>query len=84
MALGQQIEAHYGRPQDIEWARAGDQFYILQSRPITTLAPLTGESMDGVEYNRTMFVELFPDPFSPVFLESIRPLLRSMLDYTFR
>jgi pyruvate,water dikinase len=30
-----------------------------------------------------MFVELFPDPLSPVFLESIRPLFRSMLDFTF-
>jgi pyruvate,water dikinase len=83
VALAQRIEAHYGQPQDIEWARAGDQFYILQSRPITTLAPLTGEGMAGIEYNRTMFVELFPDPLSPVFLESIRPLLRSMLDFTF-
>jgi hypothetical protein len=36
-----------------------------------------------VEYNRTMFVELFPDPLSPVFLASIRPLLQSMLDFTF-
>ena len=32
-----QVEAHYGSPQDIEWAEADGQFYILQSRPITTL-----------------------------------------------
>ena len=31
------IEEHYGIPQDIEWALAGDKLYILQSRPITTL-----------------------------------------------
>lgn len=32
------IENHYGTPQDIEWAREGGKFYIVQSRPITTLA----------------------------------------------
>jgi pyruvate,water dikinase len=32
------IEKHYGRPQDIEWAMKGDKFYIVQSRPITTLS----------------------------------------------
>jgi len=33
------IETHYGFPCDIEWAREGDEFYIVQSRPITTLSP---------------------------------------------
>ena len=32
------VENHYGAPQDIEWAEAGGEFYIVQSRPITTLA----------------------------------------------
>src|SRR3989344_4216089 len=31
------IEKHYGFPCDIEWAREGGKFYIVQSRPITTL-----------------------------------------------
>jgi len=31
------IEKHYKHPQDIEWARANNKFYITQSRPITTL-----------------------------------------------
>ncbi|MBL8768642.1 MAG: hypothetical protein JNL94_14795, partial [Planctomycetes bacterium] len=35
--FGQRIEAHYGSPQDIEWARAGGRWSILQTRPITTL-----------------------------------------------
>jgi pyruvate,water dikinase len=33
--LGIRIEQHYGRPQDIEWALFGDQFFILQARPVT-------------------------------------------------
>ena len=31
------IEDHCGFPVDIEWAKEGKYFYILQSRPITTL-----------------------------------------------
>lgn len=33
------IENHYGFPCDIEWAYENGVFYILQSRPITTLPP---------------------------------------------
>jgi pyruvate,water dikinase len=32
------IEDHYKLPQDIEWAMEGGEFYIVQSRPITTLS----------------------------------------------
>ncbi len=35
--LCKKIEAHYGKPQDIEWAFAKGKLYIVQSRPITTL-----------------------------------------------
>jgi phosphoenolpyruvate synthase/pyruvate phosphate dikinase len=38
--LGRRIESHLGRPQDIEWCLAGDEFHIVQSRPITTLFPI--------------------------------------------
>jgi rifampicin phosphotransferase len=36
VALGRRVTAHYdGYPQDIEWAIADDQLYLLQARPIT-------------------------------------------------
>lgn len=38
--IGRKIEAHFGHPQDIEWCLAEDTFYIVQSRPITTLYPI--------------------------------------------
>jgi phosphoenolpyruvate synthase/pyruvate phosphate dikinase len=38
--IGRKIEEHFGCPQDIEWCFADDTFYILQSRPITTLYPI--------------------------------------------
>jgi pyruvate,water dikinase len=31
------IEKHYKTPQDIEWVLKKGKFYIVQSRPITTL-----------------------------------------------
>lgn len=38
--MGRAIEAHFGTPQDIEWCLADGSFYIVQSRPITTLYPI--------------------------------------------
>lgn len=37
ISAAQNIEEHYGVPQDIEWAIEGGKLYITQSRPITTL-----------------------------------------------
>jgi rifampicin phosphotransferase len=47
--LGRQIEAHFGLPQDIEWCLVGDDFQIVQSRPITTLFPIP-EIGDGANH----------------------------------
>jgi rifampicin phosphotransferase len=45
--LGRRIEAHFGRPQDIEWCLTDDGFQIVQSRPITTLFPIPATSDQG-------------------------------------
>ena len=45
--LGRRIEAHFGRPQDIEWCLVDDGFQIVQSRPITTLFPIPATSDQG-------------------------------------
>ncbi|MBD2165426.1 phosphoenolpyruvate synthase [Calothrix membranacea FACHB-236] len=38
--IARKIEEHFGCPQDIEWCLVDDTFYIVQSRPITTLYPI--------------------------------------------
>ena len=46
-SLGLSVEAHYGSPQDTEWAIADGHQYLVQSRPITTLgsnAQLEGQA----------------------------------------
>jgi len=35
--IAEKIEAHYGVPQDIEWAVEKGKIHILQARPITTM-----------------------------------------------
>lgn len=41
--IGRQIETHFNSPQDIEWCLAEGSFYVVQSRPITTLFPVPEE-----------------------------------------
>lgn len=45
--IGRKIEKHFGYPQDIEWCLADDKFYIVQSRPVTTLYPVPDANDDG-------------------------------------
>jgi len=40
--LGDAVMTFYGRPQDIEWAVADGQLYLLQARPVTTVAQNRG------------------------------------------
>lgn len=40
VGIGRKIEEHFAYPQDIEWCLLDDTFYIVQSRPITTLFPI--------------------------------------------
>jgi phosphohistidine swiveling domain-containing protein len=73
---GATIEHHYGTPQDIEWALAGGEFFIVQSRPITSLPePMADPPTDWSvpvpkgTYWRASIVEQMPDPLSPLFAD---------------
>lgn len=50
-----QIEGHYGKPMDIEWARDGEtgELYILQARPETVQAGRSAGSFDLFRLNKT-------------------------------
>ena len=47
---GRDIEQHFQMPQDIEWAIADEQIFILQARPITTLATVQSGIRRQEEY----------------------------------
>jgi phosphohistidine swiveling domain-containing protein len=77
-AYGTRIENHFGASQDIEWARADERFWILQSRPITALpdaeAPVPTDwtvPEPTAMYVRASIVEQLPDPLSPLFADMI-------------
>ena len=45
--MGKRVQAHYGKPQDTEWAFHAGNLFLLQSRPITTLDENAGEAASG-------------------------------------
>ena len=51
------IEQHYGAPQDVEWCHDGEDFWVVQSWPITTGQSRTSE----IEWTRANHVEVLPD-----------------------
>ncbi|MFR0357389.1 rifamycin-inactivating phosphotransferase [Streptomyces sediminimaris] len=65
--LGRRIEAHFGRPQDIEWCLADDGFHIVQSRPITTLFPVPETAdQDNHVYVSVGHQQMMTDPMKPL------------------
>jgi len=65
--LGRRIEAHFGRPQDVEWCLVDDGFHIVQSRPITTLFPIpaAGDRENHV-YVSVGHQQMMTDPMKPL------------------
>lgn len=64
---GKQIEAHFGSPQDIEWCLADDIFYIVQSRPITTLFPVPeNNDQENHVYISVGHQQMMTDPMKPL------------------
>ena len=65
--MGRKIEEHFGRPQDIEWCLVDDAFYIVQSRPITTLYPIP-EANDEKNhvYVSVGHQQMMTDPLKPL------------------
>ena len=76
--IGMQVDSFYGAPQDVEWAYAKEQFYLLQARPITTLTDAaeieqlrrqeievlqTKADEGGTVWSRYNLAEVLPAPF---------------------
>ncbi|WP_163856591.1 phosphoenolpyruvate synthase [Paenibacillus elgii] len=65
--IGRQIEAYFGCPQDIEWCLAHDTFYIVQSRPITTLYPIPeANDQENHVYVSVGHQQMMTDPMKPL------------------
>jgi len=65
--IGRKIEAHFGRPQDIEWCLVDDTFYIVQSRPITTSYPIPeANDQENHVYVSVGHQQMMTDPIKPL------------------
>jgi rifampicin phosphotransferase len=90
--LGARIQDHFGAPQDVEWARAGGELWIVQARPITALpepeadAPTDWSVPDPkiAYYMRASIVEQLPDPLSPLFADLVDASVTRSLQALFR
>ena len=66
--IGRKIEAYFDHPQDIEWCLADGSFYIVQSRPITTLYPIpeAERSLENHVYVSVGHQQMMTDPMKPL------------------
>jgi len=65
--MGRKIEEHFGCPQDIEWCFVDDTFYIVQSRPITTLYPIPEvNDKENHVYISVGHQQMMTEPFKPL------------------
>ncbi|MFD9590154.1 rifamycin-inactivating phosphotransferase [Streptomyces sp. NPDC059980] len=65
--VGRRIEAHFGRPQDIEWCLVDDGFQIVQSRPITTLFPVpVSDDQENHVYVSVGHQQMMTDAMKPL------------------
>lgn len=64
--LTRRLESHYyGVPQDVEWSYDGQQLWLLQTRPITTLSPI---------WTRKIAAEVIPGLICPLTWSINQPL----------
>jgi pyruvate,water dikinase len=59
--IARRLEQHYGVPQDIEWAKENAHFYLVQTRPVTTIRKVA----EGKAVEETAPVLLEGSPASP-------------------
>src|SRR5947209_14304584 len=65
--IGRKVEEHFGCPQDIEWCLVDDTFYIVQSRPITTLFPIPeANDQENHVYVSVGHQQMMTDPMKPL------------------
>jgi pyruvate,water dikinase len=81
----QQVAQRFGSPQDIEWAWARRQLYLLQSRPITSLYPLpeyNGPTEALRLYINFNAIQGVSEPLTPLGIDTLRLLFSGVLAYS--
>jgi pyruvate,water dikinase len=80
--LGRRVAAHFGAPQDVEWARAHGRLYLVQARPITSLFPLPRPEPAATAGERVYVclnvLQGLVEPFTPMGIAAFRAVLRGV------
>ncbi|WP_044639890.1 phosphoenolpyruvate synthase [Risungbinella massiliensis] len=74
--IGKKIEDYFGSPQDIEWCLLQNTFYIVQSRPITTLYPVP--TPNGTKQMKRVYMSF---GHQQMMTDAIKPLGMSFLSF---
>jgi pyruvate,water dikinase len=72
--LAAEVEAHFGWPQDVEWAVTRGTVALLQSRPITTIPP---------RWTRDESAERFPNVVTPLTWDFVEEGFHRSLNHSF-
>ncbi|WP_214321925.1 PEP/pyruvate-binding domain-containing protein [Nonomuraea sediminis] len=74
--IGERIEQLYGTPMDVEWARSGGEFLIVQARPITRIRRQVEEWNDSLKgdylWTAGNLGEAIPDVMTPATWSFVR------------
>lgn len=75
METVKRIEKYFGTPQDVEWAFANGQLFILQSRPQTRIPP---------RFTRAESAERFPEPLTPLTWSYVEEAFHISLEHSLK
>ncbi|RME51913.1 MAG: hypothetical protein D6790_19260, partial [Caldilineae bacterium] len=73
------IQELYPTPQDVEWCYDGAQFWIVQSRPITTVRAAGPD----IQWTRANLREVLPDLPAPQVVDSLVRILEDVARYQY-
>ncbi len=76
--LALRIERVFGTPQDVEWAKAGPNLFVLQSRPITTIVPPKSWE-DRQVWSTTNAAEVLPGVLTPMVWSTVGEYVGKLL-----
>ncbi len=74
----------YSQPQDIEWAYTGDKLYILQTRPITSLAPPLNQDGNSIVFDNSNIQESYCGVTTPLTFSFARGAYATVYEQTMR
>ncbi len=83
-ALVKRVERIFGYPVDVEWARDGCQWWLLQARPITAVRPTSELTEDECEWSRANFKETMPELPSPMGLSFLETFMDAYIIAKYR